>query len=50
VVMDNYAVHKRVKIRDWLAANPRELVHLTSTSALMDGPWRTRLRNLDRVA
>jgi transposase len=31
--MDNYAAHKRVEIRDWLAANPRVHVHFTPTSA-----------------
>ena len=31
--MDNYAAHKRVEIRDWLAANPRVQVHFTPTSA-----------------
>ena len=29
--MDNYAAHKRVEIRDWLAANPRVHVHFTPT-------------------
>ncbi len=33
LVMDNYAAHKRVEIRDWLAANPRVQVHFTPTSA-----------------
>ena len=28
LVMDNYAAHKRVEVRDWLAANPR--IHFTS--------------------
>ena len=31
--MDNYATHKRVEIRDWLAAHPRIHVHFTQTSA-----------------
>ena len=31
--MDNYAAHKRVEIRDWLAENPRVQVHFTPTSA-----------------
>jgi len=35
LVMDNYAAHKRVEIRDWLAANPRIHVHFTPTS----GSW-----------
>jgi transposase len=35
LVMDNYAAHKRVKVRDWLAANPRIQVHFTPTS----GSW-----------
>jgi transposase len=35
LVMDNYATHKRVEVRDWLAANPRFHVHLTPTS----GSW-----------
>ena len=33
LVMDNYAAHKRVEIRDWLAANPRIQMHFTPTSA-----------------
>jgi len=33
LVMDNYAAHKRIEIRDWLAANPRVQVHSTPTSA-----------------
>ncbi len=36
LVMDNYATHKRVEVRDWLAANPRVHVHFTPTSA----SWR----------
>ena len=35
LVMDNYAAHKRVEIRDWLATNPRIQVHCTPTS----GSW-----------
>ena len=35
LVMDNYAAHKRVEIRDWLAANERITVHFTPTS----GSW-----------
>jgi transposase/transposase-like protein len=35
LVMDNYAAHKRVEIRRWLAANPRIQVHFTPTS----GSW-----------
>ena len=35
LVMDNYAAHKRVEIRNWLAANPRIHVHFTPTS----GSW-----------
>ena len=33
LVMDNYAAHKRVEVRDWLAANPRIHVHFTPTHA-----------------
>ncbi len=33
LVMDNYAAHKRIEIRDWLTANPRVQVHFTPTSA-----------------
>ena len=33
LVMDNYAAHKRVEVRRWLAANPRVHVHFTPTSA-----------------
>ena len=33
LVMDNYAAHKRVEVRDWLTANPRVQVHFTPTSA-----------------
>ena len=35
LVMDNYAAHKRVEVRRWLAANPRISVHFTPTS----GSW-----------
>ena len=35
LVMDNYGSHKRVEIRDWLAANPRVQLHFTPTS----GSW-----------
>ena len=35
LVMDNYAAHKRIEIRDWLAANPRVHTHFTPTS----GSW-----------
>ena len=35
LVMDNYAAHKRIEIRDWLAANPRIQIHFTPTS----GSW-----------
>jgi transposase len=35
LIMDNYAAHKRVEVRDWLAANPRIKVHFTPTS----GSW-----------
>jgi transposase len=35
LVMDNYAAHKRVEVRDWLASNPRIHVHFTPTS----GSW-----------
>jgi len=35
LVMDNYAAHKRVEVRDWLTANPRIHAHFTPTS----GSW-----------
>lgn len=35
LVMDNYAAHKRIEVRDWLEANPRVHVHFTPTS----GSW-----------
>ena len=35
LVIDNYAAHKRIEVRDWLAANPRIHVHFTPTS----GSW-----------
>ncbi len=35
LVMDNYATHKRIEVRDWLADNPRIHVHFTPTS----GSW-----------
>jgi transposase len=35
LVMDNYAAHKRIEVRDWLTANPRIHVHFTPTS----GSW-----------
>ena len=31
--MDNYAAHKTPEVRDWLAANPRVVVHFTPTHA-----------------
>jgi len=37
LVMDNYAAHKRVEVRDWLAANPRIHAHFTPTF----GSWPT---------
>jgi hypothetical protein len=37
--MDNYAAHKRIEIRDWLAANRRVHVHFTPTSA----SWMNRV-------
>jgi len=33
--MDNYATHKHPKVKSWLAANPRIIVHFTPTS----GSW-----------
>jgi len=33
LVMDNYAAHKRVEVRTWLAENQRIHVHFTPTSA-----------------
>jgi transposase len=33
LVMDNYAAHKRIEVRRWLAENPRIHVHFTPTSA-----------------
>ena len=33
LVMDNYAAHKRIEIRDWLQANPRIHAHFTPTSS-----------------
>jgi transposase len=35
LVMDNYATHKKVEIREWLTANPRIYVHFSPTS----GSW-----------
>ena len=35
LVMDNYAAHKRVEVRNWLTANPRIKVHFTP----MSGSW-----------
>ena len=32
-MMDNYAAHKRVEVKTWLAENPRIHVHFTPTSA-----------------
>ena len=40
LVMDNYAAHKRVEVRDWLAANPRIHAHFTPTS----GSWLNLVR------
>jgi hypothetical protein len=33
--MDDYAAHKRIEVRDWLAAIPRVHLHFTPTS----GSW-----------
>jgi transposase len=33
LVMDNYAAHKHPAVRQWLAANPRVVVHFTPTHA-----------------
>ena len=33
LIMDNYSAHKHDKIRKWLAANPRVIVHFTPTHA-----------------
>jgi transposase len=33
LVMDNYATHKRLEVRNWLDDNPRIHVHFTPTSA-----------------
>jgi len=33
LVMDNYAAHKHQNVRDWLAKNPRFVVHFTPTHA-----------------
>lgn len=35
LVMDNYATHKKLEVRQWLEANPRIHVHFTPTS----GSW-----------
>ena len=35
LVMDNYATHKKIEVRDWLADNPQIKVHFTPTS----GSW-----------
>jgi transposase len=32
-IVDNYAVHKHPKVRDWLARHPRWTFHFTPTSA-----------------
>jgi transposase len=33
VVLDNYAAHKRPKVRAWLGRHPRFVFHFTPTSA-----------------
>lgn len=33
LVMDNYAAHKHARVRAWLAAHPRMIVHFTPTHA-----------------
>ncbi len=33
LVMDNYATHKHKKVKEWLAENPRFIVHFTPTHA-----------------
>ena len=34
--MDNYAAHKHPKVRQWLAANPRVVVHLSADASWMN--------------
>src|SRR4051812_35976993 len=42
LVMDNDAAHKRVEVRDWLAANPRIHAHFTTGMAgVSSRPTRT---------
>jgi transposase len=49
LVMDNYAAHKRIEIKTWLAENPRIHVHFTPTSASwmnlvsVNRPWTSGL-------
>ena len=33
LVMDNYAAHRRIEIRDWLATDPHVQVHFTPALA-----------------
>jgi transposase len=39
VVLDNYATHKHPKLKEWLAKNPRVMLHFTPTSC----SWLNRL-------
>jgi hypothetical protein len=45
LVMDNYAAHKKVEVRDWLAENPRIRVHFTPHFSLVDAHGRDLVRH-----
>jgi transposase len=45
LVMDNYAAHKRVEVRDWLAANPRIHGPLHPDLGLLAEPGRGLVRH-----
>jgi transposase len=45
LVMDNYAAHKRIEVRDWLAENPRIQVHFTPDLGVLAQPGRSVVRD-----
>jgi len=48
--MDNYAAHKRLEVRDWLAGNPRVQVQFTPTSASWLNMVGVQFEIIDRQA
>jgi len=50
LVMDNYAAHKTPEVNDWLADNPRVVVHFTPTHASWMNPVEVWFGIIERQA